>query len=331
MRGVVAAVERLHDLLGNAPSRAVDPVYLGIPFGTARECLDGRALQGAEHARVDVALHPQYPLDKLRVRGQHADAPAGHVVRLAQRVHLDAALAGAGYRQQAEGPVVEDEAVGVVVDDDDAVTPAKLDQTSKQLDRGVGAGRHVGVVDPHEFDAVERQRLELIEVGLPPVLLVEVVGEDFGLGQPAHRAVSGVAGVGYQHPVAGVEEGEADVQDALFRADERLNFALGVEFYAIPAGIPVGKSLPQFGNAHVGLVAVGVGAPALGAERLDGIGVGRPVGAPDAQADDVETLGVESGNLFELAREVVFAYLVYPVGGPYVKGVCQILHILRVF
>ena len=228
---------------------------------------------------------------------------------------LDAAVLGAGHGEDAQRVVVEDEAVRVVVDDDDAPPPGEVHQPFVQLRRGGRAGGHVGIVGPHQADAARVHCLQPVPVGHPAVLFLQVVGDDVRAQQSAERGVRGVARVGHQHLVARVDEGQRDVQDAFLRADERLDFRLRVQADAVPAAVPVGKGLPQFGYAHVGHVAVAVGVVgglAQGAYRLFRR---RHVRAADAQADDVQPLGVHLGHLLQLAREVVFAHACQAVGG----------------
>ena len=71
------------------------------------------------------------------------------------------------------------------------------------------------IVDPHEFDIVQRHAFESIEVGHPAIGLGEVVSIYFCLNKPAGRRVSGISGIRYQYTVAGIQECERYVQDAL--------------------------------------------------------------------------------------------------------------------
>ena len=59
---------------------------------------------------------------------------------------------------------------------------------------------------------------------------------------------------------------ERGVQNALFGADEWLNFRSGVKFYTVGALIPVGHGVAQFGNADGWLIAVGVALAGFAAE-----------------------------------------------------------------
>ena len=91
-----------------------------MPLRAVLISLCSSELQGSEGTRVDVALDFQNPLDELRIGGQEAYTPTRHVVALAHGVELDAALLGTLDSEYTHGIVVENETVGVVIDDDDA-------------------------------------------------------------------------------------------------------------------------------------------------------------------------------------------------------------------
>lgn len=59
-----------------------------------RERHDSSILDGGELSGIEVVLHGAQRLDGLRVSACEPDAPAGHVVRLAQAEELDAAVHG---------------------------------------------------------------------------------------------------------------------------------------------------------------------------------------------------------------------------------------------
>ena len=63
--------------------------------------------------------------------------------------------------------LVQDEAVRVVVADDDAVLLSEGDQLFVEFHAGVGACRHVRVVGPHQLDVRQVQLLQFLEVRLP--------------------------------------------------------------------------------------------------------------------------------------------------------------------
>src|SRR5262249_3630166 len=75
--------------------------------------LDRRFLYGLENAGVDIRFHLREAADDLRIADGHADAPAGHVEALRQRVELDADLAGAVQLEKAHRPVAVEAHLGV--------------------------------------------------------------------------------------------------------------------------------------------------------------------------------------------------------------------------
>ena len=133
------------------------------------------------------------------------------------------------------------------------------------------------------------------------------------------KELSGVAGVRDEDFVAGVDEGERDVEDALFRADEGLYLAGRVELHAVPSPVELRHCLTEFGNAYGGLIAVCRGLACFLAERLDGLRRWWHVGASDGEADDVFPLCVHSSHLLELAAEVVLFHVGQPVCRPDAK------------
>ena len=272
----------MHDFTGKPAAVAVVAVVAVVPLLSGFEGGGGGELHGAEHAAVDVALHLQHPLHEVGVRGKHADAPTGHIVALAHGVELDAALFGSRYAEDAEGMFVQDEAVRVVVDDDDAFAAGEVHQLPVQPGGGVGSGGHIGVVGPHQLHAAQVHLLQFVEVGHPAVLLLQVVVHHFRSQYLAQRGVGGITGIGNQHLLAGIDEGERDVQDAFFGADERLYLRAGVEVHVVPLLVPAGKTLTQFGDADVGHIAVSVGVAGGFTKGVYGLFGGRHIGASDA-------------------------------------------------
>ena len=114
--------------------------------------LGSSQLQGAEHTAVHVALHLQNPLDKLRVGRDPTHTPAGHILTLAHTVEFYAALLGAWYLQQADGMLVQNQTVGIVVHHYDVVSAGKVNQFLEKLKRGVSTCGHIGIVGPHQTD-----------------------------------------------------------------------------------------------------------------------------------------------------------------------------------
>ena len=179
--GVVGAAQHVHNLLGILTTTTVEvDVELAVPCLIVLVSLSSSELDATEGAALDVRLHLQNPLNELGVRGTEANAPTRHVMAFRHGVELDAAVLGARHLQDGEMLLAEDEAVGVVVDHDDVVVLSKLDQTLVGLALGTSACRHVGIVRPHQLDAREIHLLQLVEVGLPAVVLAQVVVHNLG-------------------------------------------------------------------------------------------------------------------------------------------------------
>ena len=87
-----------------------------------------RELHRLEEPGVDVGLQPPVRLDRLGVAEDRGAAPTGHVVALGEREDLDPDLLRSGCCQETrrDVAVVGDLGVGVVVDDEDLVTPGEL-------------------------------------------------------------------------------------------------------------------------------------------------------------------------------------------------------------
>ena len=104
--------------------------------------------------------------------------------------------------------LVEDEAVRIVVADQDAMSATEIHDALIQRWCGVAAGRHVGIVGPHHLHAAQIHLLQGIEVGLPTFVLQQIVVDQLGTYQLADRAIGRIARIGNQDPIAWIQEGE---------------------------------------------------------------------------------------------------------------------------
>ena len=77
-----------------------------------------------------------------------------------------------------------------------------------------------------------------------------------GLYQFAYRRVSGIARIGNQNAIAGIERGHGDMENSFLGTDKRLNFVGGIQFHFEPFCIPIGKSFAQFRDTNIRLVAM---------------------------------------------------------------------------
>ena len=176
---IVCTSQCMHDFPCQMAAVAVVLVISVVPFLFGFQGVGGCQLHGAEHAAVDVALHFQYPLHKVGVACQHTDTPARHIVALAHGVELDATLFGARHTEDAEGVVVQDEAVRVIVYNHDVLAACKVHQLCIKFRGGVSSGRHVRIVGPHQLYAAHVHLFQFVEVGHPAVFLFQVVVDDF--------------------------------------------------------------------------------------------------------------------------------------------------------
>ena len=125
--------------------------------------------------------------------------------------------------------------------------------------------------------------------------------EGLGAGQHGPGGVDRVAGVGCERHVAGVEEGEAEVVDALLGADRGDHLVHGVDLDAEALQVEVREGLAELGPAAVGGVLVRARVADRLAHRLDDVAEGGRVGVADAEADHVDPL---LGLLLDLALEL---------------------------
>ncbi len=109
--------------------------------------------------------------------------------------------------------------VGVVVHDEDLVGAGELDHALEEPLGHDRAGRVVGVVEVHQLGLARDVLVDRAEVGDEAELGLERHQHGLGACEPRAAGVDGVAGVGGERVVAGVEEGEVEVEDRLLGAD----------------------------------------------------------------------------------------------------------------
>ena len=114
------------------------------------------------------------------------------------------------------------------------VSTCEVNQLLIQFASGASTCRHVGIVGPHEFHTLKVHCFQLVEIGMPSVILTQVVVHDLLSQNLAQRCVGRVAGIRNQHLVAWIAESEGDMQDSFLAADERLDFCRWVEVDIVP-------------------------------------------------------------------------------------------------
>ena len=162
--------------------------------------------------------------------------------------------------KEAAGPVavVADFGIGRVVEQGDVVLAAIGDGRREVLLGGHRAGGVIGVVQPHDLGGAGDLRGDGIQLGQPPVGLPQGHHVAFRSGEHGPHLVDRIGRVGNQGYVAGVEEAEGDVADALLRANQGQDLGIGVEGHAEAVLVPVGHGAAHFRQA------VGLGIPVVG-------------------------------------------------------------------
>ena len=213
--------------------------------------------------------------------------------------------------------------------DQDVMLGAESHDPLEEFQRRSLSRRHVGIVDEHHLHTVQSGLLDRLEIGQEVRLLVQRVGDHFAAGEFYRSAVSGVAGIGYEHLVALVEEGHADVHQALFRTDQGVDLRLPVEIHAIELLVPVSESLAQDGFTLIRHVFVHVGTLRLFGETVDDRLVRGQVGAAHSEFHDLTArCRFDFGDLAQTARKIVLSDAVQPMGTGDVDCFC---HSIRVF
>ena len=193
--------------------------------------------------------------------------------------------------------LAEDERVRIVVHNHDAVILGKLHQAFVGFTLGTASRRHVGIIGPHQFHSREVHLLQLLEVGLPTVVLAQIVVHDIRTEDLRERGVGGVAGIGHQHAIPRIHEGQRHVEDTLLRADQRQHLGLPIQIYIVPTLVEESHRLAQFGCSHRHLIAMGIGVVSHLTEFFHRLGRRGHIGTADRKTDNVLTLGVHLGHL----------------------------------
>ena len=205
---------------GVAPLLVLGGLFVREPVALAQR--DDRGdLDGLEDAVVVVPLDLAQRPDDRRVAGAVADAPSRHVERLRHGGELDPDLHRAGGGEEARGPVVveADLPVGEVVHDDELVPARDGHDLLEELRRHAVRGGVVRIVEEEDLGA----RRELAGYLADPLQEHLVVGdrdpEVAASGEHHGVGVDGERRGGHQRGVARPEQGEAEVAEALLRAD----------------------------------------------------------------------------------------------------------------
>ncbi len=160
-----------------------------------------------------------------------------------------------------------------------------------------GARGVIGVVQPQHLRAASDIARDGREVDEEAVLLSE--RQKVRLAPREHRAdgVHGVARIGHERQVAGVDEAQRHVPDALLRPDQRQHLGRGVEAEPEAALVPPRDRLSQLRQPFRLRIAMVLGQIGRGVERIEDVRGRRQIRVADAEGDDVDALCPLLGDL----------------------------------
>ena len=188
---------------------------------------------------------------------------------------------------------------------------AKATRRSRNSRVRAGAGRIVRVVEEHPARLLQNLRGNLFENGKVAILRTDwnVVG-DTARHQDA-CPVGGIAGIGHQDDVAGIDPRQDKVVAALLGADEAEDLRRRIQCHAVARLVPAGDLLaegehPLLLVRRIAVVLRIAGRP--GELRDDRIGR-RLHRIADGEADDVHAVGLGLGDLLSQLHEQVRGYL----------------------
>ncbi len=291
---------------------AVDVADFGDAVLRPLQREDAGDLDGREGAVVEVAFEAGEGVHEDGVADHEADAPAGHVVALGEGEELDGDVFGAGDLKDAGGLVAVEGDVGVgeIVDEVEAVLAGELDEAREKGQLDALGGRVRREVDDQRLGARGHAWDQVFELREEGLLVVDGDADDVGSRNDGAVDVDGVAGVGDQDGVARVEDGEAEMGDALFGADGDDGLAVGVEIDVVAGLVPVADGLAQAGDALGDGVAMGDGL-LRGLNHLVNDVFGRgAVGVAHAEVDDVFSAAARGdlhlpGDVKDVRREAL--------------------------
>jgi len=121
-------------------------------------------------------------------------------------MELQAYVLGSIHLHATGGPItlVANLAVGGIVEQCDVLFPAVSDRRGQIFVGGDGAGRIVGVVQPHQLGGIGYRAGNGVQFGKPAVPFVQGHDVAFGAGKHGPHAVNGIGGVWNQGDVAWV-------------------------------------------------------------------------------------------------------------------------------
>ena len=181
---------------------------------------DGGFLHRQEHAEIDLTAQLFKGGYHVPPAHKEADAGTGDVEAFGKTEELHAHIHGTRRVEEAvaHGPVKDDVAVGIVVDDEDVVLLCKGHQLGVQLRRAHAAHRVCGQGDDHVLCLAGHIFRDVLHVRQEAMLFGQRIIPGFCAAQQTARNEHRVAGGGQQHGVALVAQHHADVAHALLTA-----------------------------------------------------------------------------------------------------------------
>ena len=262
---------------------------------------DGAQLDGGKHAEVILRADNLQRVDNRLAADAEADARAGGVKALGQGEKLHADLFGPrdGQKAEALAPVKDDVAVGVVVDQPEAVFPGIADQ---RLVHAAGRGRAAGiggVGHHHVFHPAQHLFGDGGHIRQKRIFGQQLIVVHFGSAEKGAGLEHRIARVGQQHHVARVAQRQPQVTDAVLRAVDRADLVRG-DGHAVAAGVIGDNSLQQIRTVQQGIFEVGRVAGSL-ADGADNVLRGGEVRRTDKEVDGFAALGAQ---LVALLRQI---------------------------
>ena len=177
------------------------------------------------------------------------------------------------------------------MDEVEAVLAGQLDQAGEKGKFDALGGRIRREVDDEGLGARGHARDEVFKLGKK---FLGVHDGDADHVRPCDDGavdVDGIAGVGHQHGVARVEDGEAEVGDALLGADGDDGLAVGIEIDVVTRLVPIRDGPAKTRQAARNRVAMRDGLLRRFNHLVDDVFGRGPVGVAHAEVDDVFSRG----------------------------------------
>ena len=273
---------------------------------------------------VEVGLHPQQRVDERRVAHGGAEPPPRHIVRLGQRVELDAHVHRPRRLHERRRDVAVERHLRVrrVVADRHVVALGEIDRLAEERLRRQPARRIVGVVEPQHRRPLRDLGGDRVQDGQPAALLRQ--RHEVRRAAREHRAdrVDRIARIRHERDAPRVDEAQRHMADALFRADQGQDLFRGIEPQPKTALVPARQRLPEFGQAVALRVSVVGGVVRRALECVHDALRRRDVRVADAERDDVEPGGALGLNLAADLEEEVRRQAVEAVGELHASPLC---------